>query len=148
MTVFSQIQPITNLHITISFCDFCVLSLYSPLGQIHKEFQFLFPLITQHQFLMKIEVHKINRILPHVILLDVGFVEKVAGGPNYDIQGFEASNVCTEFLNTSLATWNEVSDANSNNGYVSLLNGPISHKIHVSVLVVPQLETWSTSHFR
>ena len=30
----------------------------------------------------------------------------------------------------------------------SKLNGPISHKIHVSVLVVPQLETWSTSHFR
>ena len=29
-----------------------------------------------------------------------------------------------------------------------LMNGPISHKIHVSVLVVPQLETWSMSHFR
>ena len=28
------------------------------------------------------------------------------------------------------------------------MNGPISHKIHVSVLVVPQLETWSTSHIR
>ena len=28
------------------------------------------------------------------------------------------------------------------------LNGPISHKIHVSVLVVPQLETWLTSHIR
>ena len=28
------------------------------------------------------------------------------------------------------------------------MNGPISHKIHVSVLVVPQLETWSMSHIR
>ena len=29
-----------------------------------------------------------------------------------------------------------------------LMNGPISHKIHVSILVVPQIETWLTSHFR
>ena len=28
------------------------------------------------------------------------------------------------------------------------MNGPISHKIHVSVLVVPQLETWLMSHIR
>ena len=28
------------------------------------------------------------------------------------------------------------------------MNGPISHKIHVSVLVVPQLETWSMSCIR
>ena len=28
------------------------------------------------------------------------------------------------------------------------MNGPISHKIHISVLVVPQLETWSTSCIR
>ena len=28
------------------------------------------------------------------------------------------------------------------------VNRPISHKIHVSILVVPQLETWSMSHFR
>ena len=28
------------------------------------------------------------------------------------------------------------------------MNRPISHKIHVSILVVPQLETWSMSHIR
>ena len=28
------------------------------------------------------------------------------------------------------------------------MNRPISHKIHVSVLVVPQLETWLMSHIR
>ena len=28
------------------------------------------------------------------------------------------------------------------------MNGPISYKIHVSILVVPQLETWSMSHIR
>ena len=28
------------------------------------------------------------------------------------------------------------------------MNGPISHKIHVSILVVPHLETWSMSHIR
>ena len=32
--------------------------------------------------------------------------------------------------------------------YMKLMNGPISHKIHVSVLVVPELETWSMSCIR
>ena len=50
---------------------------------------------------------------------DVGLVEKIAGAPKYDIQGTEASTVCSDYLHTSLATWDEVGDANTNNRFVS-----------------------------
>ena len=50
---------------------------------------------------------------------DVGFVQKIAGADKYDIQGTEASTVCSDFLHTSLATWDEVADANTNKGFVS-----------------------------
>ena len=51
----------------------------------------------------------------------MGFVEKVAGAPGYDIQGNEASTVCSDYLHTSLATWDEVAAANTNNSFVSLI---------------------------
>ena len=45
-------------------------------------------------------------------------VEKVAGGNAYDIQGTEASHVCSSYLHTSLANWTDVSEANRDHGYV------------------------------
>ena len=49
----------------------------------------------------------------------MGFVEKVVGAPGYDIQGNEASTVCSDYLHTSLATWDEVAAVNTDNKFVS-----------------------------
>ena len=49
----------------------------------------------------------------------MGFVEKIAGETKYDMQGTEASTVCSDYLHTSLATWDEVADANANKRFVS-----------------------------
>ena len=49
----------------------------------------------------------------------MGFVEKVAGAPGYDIRGNEASTVCSDYLHTSLARWDEVAAANTDNKFVS-----------------------------
>ena len=49
----------------------------------------------------------------------MGYVEKTAGDPKYDIQGTEASTVCSDYLHTSLATWDEVADSNANKRFVS-----------------------------
>ena len=46
-------------------------------------------------------------------------MEKIAGAPKYHIQGTEASTVCSDYLHTSLATWDEVAAANNNNRFVS-----------------------------
>ena len=51
---------------------------------------------------------------------DVGVVEKVAGGNTYDIQGKEASHVCSSYLHTSLANLTDVSEANRDHGYVEM----------------------------